>query len=145
MFFSPSMRQSSGVLIEFSQPYIIHKGMVDADVHILILGSELQGDEMLALGKMHTPAIGHPPIIPVAFATMRQDHRTTGLSFHTQGAYGSTVLGVDRSVAIGITEGDTIITLTVHGDGDLHSLGLVGLCEACTREALHISWFATCL
>ena len=122
---------------EAAEVEAVEEGVVNAEVHVLVLGEELEGEGVGTGGEAHPEGVAHAPVVPVAGSSLRHDEGADAVAVDGEGADGAFVLGVDGSVAVGVSEGDAVEAPFGHGDGGGDGAGgVVSFHESLPAEAL---------
>ena len=80
------------------QTQSVKLGMIDGDIHILILRAIIDADDMVAGREMHLDGIAPSMLIPVVAATLREHEKSLTVTVERDCAYRTLILGVDRAM-----------------------------------------------
>lgn len=99
---APWIRVSEDLWPEAAQGHLVDERMVHLEVHVLVLGEELDGYGVSSRSEAGFHGVGVSPVVPVPHASVRHHHCACALAVDEDGADGTFVLGVHRAVAVGI-------------------------------------------
>ena len=86
----------------------VEEQMVGGNVHVFVFGEIAQSDSAGPFLEDEGDMVAVAPVIPVPRASVREHHGCGFEAVNSQRAHAGLVLGVDRTVAIGIAEGDSV-------------------------------------
>lgn len=105
------------------------------NVHILYCVAEFECDNVLALVQIDDCGIAPAPVVPLVCTAMREDTYACNLTIDSQHTCRTLVLGVDRTIAIGVTPVDGMQARCCYfnrnGDDDVFAtrdLAIHGVC-----------------